>query len=131
MSKQKDKGGYEKSSYEIEQERRELENHLGKYTSEIYNYLSLLDDEDVAEWSEYFRYFNRTPRRASGIDIDKDKLEIFIRLLTRFTDGYDVDKILSYLDSTEYGWHSDKYFINNQFLRNTIYSSKSHCLRIR
>lgn len=72
-----------------------------------------LEDEDIIEMNEYLLPFIKSHHKKRTLDMDK--MKVFISLMNLSDD--DVRKILSYLESTEYGWHGNEYILSNPCLR--------------
>jgi S-DNA-T family DNA segregation ATPase FtsK/SpoIIIE len=79
-----------------------------------------LEEKDVVELSEYIHTVIKSHHKRSAADMDK--LKVFVSLMN--LPGADVKRILSYLESTGYGWHGNKYILNNSCLR---FLPSNHC----
>lgn len=95
----------------IEQDLRSL----GEFTKE-------LEEEDVLELNEYVHTVIKSHHKMRAVDMDM--LKVFVSLMN--LPDADVKRILSYLESTGYGWHGNKYILNNSCLR---FHPLSHCKR--
>lgn len=90
--------------------------HLSSCTEFIEN----LPDEEIIELNEYIYSFIKSHHNKNAVDMNK--MKVFISLMNLSDD--DVKRILSYLESTEYGWHGNEYILSNPCLR---YISSNHC----
>ena len=72
-----------------------------------------LEEKDVVELSEYIHTVIKSHHKRSAVDMDL--LKVFVSLMN--LPDADVKRILSYLESTGYGWHGNKYILNNSCLR--------------
>lgn len=83
-------------------------------------FIKELEEEDVLELKKYVHTVIKShPKRRVA---DMDKLKVFVSLMS--LPDADIKKILSYLESTGYGWHGNKYILNNSCLR---FLPLSHC----
>ena len=81
-----------------------------------------LEEKDVVELSEYIHTVIKSHHKRSAVDMDL--LKVFVSLMN--LPDADVKRILSYLESTGYGWHGNKYILNNSCLR-LRFLPLSHC----
>ena len=86
----------------------------------ISEFTKKLEEKDVVELSEYIHTVIRSHHKRSVVDMDL--LKVFVSLV--HLPDTDVKRILSYLESTGYGWHGNKYILNNSCLR---FLPSNHC----
>ncbi len=86
----------------------------------IAEFIKELEEKDVVELREYIHTVIKSHHKRSTVDIDL--LKVFVSLM--HLPGADVKRILSYLESTGYGWHGNKYILNNSCLR---FLPLNHC----
>lgn len=79
----------------------------------IAEFTKKLEEKDAVELREYIHTVIKSHHKRSAVDMDL--LKAFVSLV-HLPDA-DVKRILSYLESTGYGWHGNKYILNNSCLR--------------
>ena len=132
MSKAKDLAEYRAGSTEneIEKLRKSLRDGVYDHFQNIERFLENLSGEETTELIDYVRHMVRNHDRDHlSIDVDVDKMKTFLLLFSKLSDKDDVDKVLSYFEAMEFGWHNGKYYLNNQCLRRHLYDSKECCKR--
>jgi hypothetical protein len=118
------------SDYEIENLRRDLKKAISRYFAAFDLFVDRdLSDKEIVELSNYYSRFGRN--HSGGIDIDPnmEKAKIFMLLFRKLFNPNDAGKILSFLESIEYGWHDDEYHLYNKCLRLKLHSSRGYCKR--
>lgn len=114
-------------------------NHLKRTLYEIRNdyfraieeTMENLADEDIKELTEYFLFFVRKHGKEKlSNDVNMNKIKAFFLLFSKLSDDENADKILSYLESMETGWHEGIYYLNNTCLRRHLNSSLGHCKNV-
>lgn len=86
----------------------------------IAEFIKELEEEDVVELNEYVHTVIKSHHKRRALDMDM--LKVFVSLMN--LPDADVKRILSYLESTGYGWHGNKYMLNNSCLR---FFPSNHC----
>lgn len=119
-----------KDSTGIDVRIKSLHDLFENYYERINTFIDDLPEEDIIELSDYSRSFVMRHKGEGLIDVDMDKLKIFMLMLKKLSDEYDVDKVLSYLEATEYGWSNGHYFLNNRCLDTYQYRSEGCCKRL-
>ncbi|SDF10707.1 FtsK/SpoIIIE domain-containing protein [Sporomusa acidovorans] len=99
------------SDSDIKRFRQRLITGIGKDCDSFSVFIKELEDEDVVELDEYVQFISHHKKRS----MDMDKLKVFFSLMN--LSGADVKRILSYLESIEYGWHGNEYILSNPCLR--------------
>lgn len=84
-----------------------------------------MSDEQIVELDKYIYFLIRSHRKESVLNMDR--MKIFISLMNLPDD--DAKRILSYLKSTEYGWHNNEYMLSNKCLRFSLNQPYDHCKR--
>lgn len=130
MKKMYDVAENQKNMLEIEQAHKNLIANVRYYLENIDKFVENLCDEEITELIEYFHFSVRRSRKEIVLDVDMKRMKAFILLFREFSDSYDVGKVLSFLESIEYGWRGDKYYLNNHCLRNRLYHPEGHCKKI-
>lgn len=107
---------------DIERNRNLLITAFDQSFDSFSRFMKELEDEDIIEMNEYLHSLIRSHRKERALDLDK--MKVFISLMNLSDD--DVKRILSYLITTEYGWHGNEYIMSNPCLRSI---PSDHCKR--
>ncbi|SEJ71584.1 Ftsk gamma domain-containing protein [Propionispira arboris] len=99
------------SDGDIKRFQQRLITGIGKDFNSFSVFIEELEDEDVVALDEYVQFISHHKKRS----IDMDKMKVFFSLMN--LSGADVKRILSYLESIEYGWHGNEYILSNPCLR--------------
>ncbi|NBI10648.1 DNA translocase FtsK [Colidextribacter sp. OB.20] len=112
----------------IEQERRRLNQTIQQRHELLCNFLKDLSDEEIEDLSQYVLNFLRC--HNSG-ELSKkptlEKTKAFLLLFSEAAADDDANRILSYLESREFGWHNDEYYLSNSCLLRCLHSPEGHC----
>ncbi len=113
---------------EIEHLHKFLREIFCKHFSVINSAVDNLSEEEIVELTEYIRYFVRTHDKDSlSSDTSVDKMKAFLLLFSKLSDTEHADRVLSYLESVEFGWHGNSYYLSNPCLRRSLNDTRSHC----
>ena len=116
---------------ELEKTLKQIKEFFGNKFTLLQQTLDNLDDDQINELSEYLTYFSRSHDHDSlSMDIDTDKLKVFMLLFSKLAEENDTTKIVSFFETQEYGWHNGKYHLKNDCLRRFLYDPASCCKRI-
>ena len=131
MSKASDLIEYIQKEDDIERLHKYVGEIIGNYLRKLSETLNDLSEDDIRELADYFTYFLRKHgEKAISRDIDLNKIKAFFLLFSKLSDEEDADRILSYLESMEAGWHGGRYYLSNSCLQQCVYSSKEYCKRV-
>jgi len=113
---------------EIDRLHKFLKETIHKHFIRIDKVVENFSEEEIIELTDYIRYFvkNHGEENLSS-DVSMEKVQALILLLCKLTDVDDTNRILSYLESVEFGWHGSKYYMSNPCLRRFLYDPKGHC----
>lgn len=90
----------------------------------------LMSEEDAVELAEYFRFFlGNHDKDALSFNVNMTEIKTFFLILSHVSDADDIDKVLSYLESEEFGWHGNNYYLRNPCLRRSLHDPQGHCKR--
>ena len=110
------------SDGDIKRSHQWLSRAIDQELMSIAEFIKELEEEDVVELDEYVHTVIKSHHKRSAVDMDL--LKVFVSLMN--LPDADVKRILSYLESTGYGWHGNKYILNNSCLR-LRFLPLSHC----
>ena len=117
-----------KDEKEIENMINKNARYFGRIFSDCMEFIKQQDDDNnTTELNDYISRYRWQPQNKRGPDVSTKKLKVLAHLFRSHFDSHDIDKILSFLELHEYGWHGDEYYINNPCLSNFIGSSVIHC----
>ncbi len=113
---------------EIDRLHKFLKETIHKHFIRIDKVVENFSEEEIIELTDYIRYFvkNHGEENLSS-DVSMEKVQALLLLLCKLTDVDDANRILSYLESVEFGWHGSKYYMSNPCLRRFLYDPKGHC----
>lgn len=131
MSRAEDFPEYQQNSDEIKKMRRMIKDAFCHRLEAIDKRIEILDDEEIIELTEYFRHLTRNHDWEKDFSVDAvvDKMKAFLLLFSNMCHDNDTNKVLSYFEAMEFGWHGGKYHLNNQCLRHLLYSPQGCCKR--
>lgn len=112
------------SNQYIGNNRQRLKDVLENYCARLRNYIEDLEDKEVEELTQFIKFVKKSRNISRPIDLDTVK--IFFTLMNKFSED-DIQRILSYVESTGYGWHSGKYQFSNFCLGE---DPTNHCKRM-
>lgn len=131
MSKAGDLIEYSRNDDDIERLYKFLKDIIYNYFETSSETIENLSEKDIKELANYFLYFMRTHgEKALSCDVSINKMKAFFLLFSKLSDDENADRILSYLESMEMGWHGEKYYLSNSCLRRCLYSSEKYCKRV-
>lgn len=110
---------------DIERTRKSLIAATDQSLNSISVFVEKLEDDEIIELHDHIYSLIRSHHKERAVDMDK--MKVFISLMNLSDD--DVKRILSYLESTEYGWHRNEYILSNSCLRYSINQPNGHCKR--
>ena len=101
---------------------------LGSLLFEVTKNFRNFSEEEIIELTDYIRYFAKNHGEENlSSDVSMEKIQASLLLFCKLTDVDDANRILSYLESVEFGWHGSKYYMSNPCLRRFLYDPKGHC----
>ena len=113
---------------EIDRLHKFLKETIHKYFFRIDKVVENFSEEEIIELTDYIRYFAKNHGEENlSSDVSMEKVQALLLLLCKLTDVDDANRILSYLESVEFGWHGSKYYMSNPCLRRFLYDPKGHC----
>lgn len=128
MSKESDLNGYRQSGEDVDGLYKFVMDTIHEYFGSIDKAIESLSEEDIIELTEYFRYFLRKHNKDNfAKNIGLDRIKILFLLFSKLSDSIDAYRVLTYLESVEFGWHGNKYILNNPCLREYLYKPMGHC----
>lgn len=104
--------------------RQDLQNILQRNCDTLRNYIENLEDEEVENLLQFKRFIKKSHNTSRPIDLDTVK--IFFTLMNYLSEN-DIKRVLSYVESTGYGWQDTKYQFSNSCLRE---HPTDHCKRM-
>lgn len=112
----------------IEQERRRLNQTIQQRHELLCNFLKDLSDDEIEDLSQYVLNFLRCHNRG---ELSKkpalEKTKAFLLLFSEAAADDDANRILPYLESREFGWHNDEYYLSSSCLLRCIHSPEEYC----
>ena len=130
MSKAGDLIEYSRNDDNIERLHEFLRDTAGDYFRIISEAVKDLSDEDIRELTDYLLYFLRKQGEAKmACNVSINKIKAFFLLFSKLSDDENADRILSYLEAIEGGWHNGRYYLSNRCLRYCLYDSQEYCKR--
>lgn len=112
----------------VEQKHNYLFQAIHEIFKRLDGFIQELSDEEITELSKYLRYLAQNHNKENcSTEVNMEKSKAFLLLFSRLSTDHDAKKILSYLESVEFGWHNDEYYLSNPCLRKFIYSPNGHC----
>lgn len=113
---------------EIDRLHKFLKETIHKHFFRIDKVVENFSEEEIIELTDYIRYFAKNHGEENlSSDVSMEKVQALLLLLCKLTDVDDANRILSYLESVEFGWHGSKYYMSNPCLRRFLYDPKGHC----
>lgn len=113
---------------EIDQSLQFLKSTFHNYFSRITGVVERFSDEEIINLTQYIRYLARNHGEKSLFsDASLDKIKVLILLFSKLSDSTDTDRILSYLEAGEFGWHGTRYHLSNPCLMRFLYDPEGHC----
>ena len=108
----------------IRKNRQDLKDVLENYCTKLRKYIEDLEDGKVEELTQFLKFLKK--RRDISRPIDLDTIKIFFTLVNNFSED-DIQRILSYVELTGYGWQDTKYQFSNSCLSE---HATDHCKRM-
>lgn len=128
MSRAEDLIKNQRDEEEIDRLHRFLRDTIHKHFLGIDKVVENFSEEEITELAEYIHYFaGKHGEENLSSDVSMDKIKILLLLFTKLSDCDDANRILSYLESVEFGWHDTTYYLNNPCLRRFLHDPKGHC----
>ena len=113
---------------EIDRLHKFLKETIHKHFLRIDKVVENFSEEEIIELTDYIRYFAKNHGEENlSSDVSMEKIQASLLLFCKLTDVDDTNRILSYLESVEFGWHGSKYYMSNPCLRRFLYDPKGHC----
>lgn len=130
MSKADDLIEYSQNDDDVERLYKLLKDRVNEYFRTLSNAVENLSEEDIKELVDYFLYFLRKHGKdAISCDVSMNKIKAFFLLFSKLSVDENADRILSYLESIETGWHGGRYYLSNSCLRRCLYAPNEYCKR--
>ncbi len=128
MSKKDDLIQYQQGNDEIERQHQFLKDIIHRHFREIDRAVDELSEKEIDELIEYIRHLTRYhDKEVLSPDASLGKIKALILLSSKLSDTDDADRILSYLELVEFGWHGNRYYLSNPCLKRFLYDPKGHC----
>lgn len=120
---------FKKSEDEIETDYRYVQMVCNNFCRVISNFTQqMMSEEDAVELAEYFRFFlGNHDKEALLSDVNMTEIKTFFLIFSRISDADDIEKVLFYLESEEFGWHGNNYYLRNPCLRRFLHDCQGHC----
>ena len=113
---------------EIDRLHKFLKETIHKHFLRIDEVVENFSEKEIIELTDYIRYFAKNHGEENlSSDVSMEKMQAFLLLFCKLADVDDANRILSYLESEEFGWHGTKYYMSNPCLRRFLYDPKGHC----